>query len=1036
MIPPKALRKIEKRLERLKIWRFRSVAQVPLEIAETLDHFYQPPDHLDYKEAPFGLQWGSNWSTAWFRGTVRVPEECEGQTLFYRLGTVAEMMIFLEGIPHCIMNPARPEGRLLQKAEGGEAFPMYIEAYAGHLYPGGHPFPGKMRLHQCCHSWADKKFPHTLESSDLLVTRPETDKLFYEADTLFDLAKILGENTLRRAQIIDGLNQAIDMVPMHWESEEELEAGCQEARARLAPLLEVENGPTTPFVGMVGHAHMDIAWLWPLKETIRKTARTFSGMLNLMEDYPELTFMQSQPVMIQMAEDHYPALLPKVKAAVASGAWEPNGGMWVESDCNLPSGESLVRQFLEGRKKTMEAFGYAGDTLWLPDVFGYSAALPQIMKGCGIANFVTAKLNSNDVNPLPYAAFDWEGIDGTRVFAHRLVSKQRGYNGHVTPKDHQDCWDDVPQKELQDRTLLSVGFGDGGGGVNRDMCEYARRMTDLEGCVKTGFVNASDFLAELREQTADERPCWAGELYFEAHRGTYTSQARSKRYNRRLEFLLQEVELLYSMAAGTGLDYPSEALQKHWRTLLTNQFHDILAGSSIRSVHERAEEEYAAMEDDLNRLKGAAVRHIAGSTDAAGSDGTYAVFNPLSWTREDIVELDGAEGVCGSDGNALPVQQIPGDQPRMAVAVTTPPLSITTLRRCDETTQPTSPFRHEDNTLETPFYTVTFDDAGKITSLVDKEVQRELVQAGRRLNDLYIAEDIPIVLDAWNIDEYYRDTVRAEDRLQSREVSADGPLYFSLRSEYAVGRKSKLTQEMVFYARNRRIDFRTEVDWQETHQLLKAGFPLDINADQYRSEIQFGHVCRPAHRNTTFEQARFEICAHKWIDISEGNYGVALLNDCKYGHDALDGMWSITLLKAAIGPDELADRGHHEFTYSLQPHCGDFSVESVVRPAYELNRPVTAVKSMGTDERIFCQVSNPNVVLETVKKAEEDDALVLRLYEAGNTRGPVTLAFEAPVRSAAICNMVESQDQPIEAGSETVKMTMRPFEVKTLKVCF
>ncbi len=1037
MIPPKIFKKCDQRVQRLNGWRYRAVGHVALEMAETRDHFRTPPEHLVYAPVPMGLRWGQDWMTYWFRGTVTLPDECSGRTVYYRLGTVAEMLVFIDGAPVTGMCPSRPEARLLGDAQGGASFPIYVEAYAGHHYPGGHPFPGAMKLHQCCHHWADKEFPHTVTCSDLLLKRDTVDALYYDLTVLIDTAKTLDDTSLRRARILDAVNRALDLVPWHWSAEEDLESGCQAARDLLAPVLSKQNGPTTPFIGITGHAHMDIAWLWPLKETIRKSARTFSNMLNLMEDYPEMTFMQSEPILCQMIEDHYPDLLPRVKAAVARGAWQPNGGMWVESDCNIPSGESFVRQFLEGRKKTMELFGYAGDTLWLPDVFGYMPSLPQIMKGCGIEYFVTAKLNGNDTNPFPHATFDWEGIDGTRVFAHRLVCQQRGYNAHVTPSTHKDCWDHVTRKELQDRTLSAVGYGDGGGGVTREMCEYARRMADLEGCVKTGWVNVSAFLRELRDSTPG-RPRWVGEMYFEEHRGTYTTQARAKRYNRKLEFLLREVEMLYAMDPGAGLIYPAEALQRCWRTLLTNQFHDILAGSSIRTVHETAEAEYAAMEEELTGLKTRALHALSPAHDATGDGVPVVVFNSLPWTRTETIEISGVHGqAVDSTGAALPTQAL-GDGGPLAVQVTLPPLSLTPLAVRGAIKGIPSPFVLADDVLDTPVYTVHFDAAGKMVRLYDKAAQREVVQAGRKLNDLYTAEDIPTDLDAWNIDRFYRDQIQPEDRLMSREVTADGPLMFVLTSRYAIGERSTLVQDMIFHADSRRIDFRTEVDWQETHRLLKTGFAVDVHAETCRGEIQFGHIQRPLHANTSFEQARFEVCAHKWMDISEGDYGVALLNDCKYGHDVLDDMLSLTLLRSAWAPDELADKGRHVFIYALLPHEGGFAAETVVREAYQLNVPATTVTAPAGAGRAgspsFCTVSNPNVVLETIKKAEEGDAIVLRLYEAGNTRGPVTLDFGRPIRKAATCSMLELDDAPIAATGSTLTFTTRPFQVTTLKV--
>ncbi|MCD6287812.1 MAG: alpha-mannosidase, partial [Candidatus Hydrogenedentes bacterium] len=856
-------------------------------------------------------------------------------------------------------------------------------------------------------------------------------------DVLFKTAQTLAETSMRRARIIDRLNEAINLVPFHPVSSEELESTCRAARKHIAPLLKDKNGPTTPHIGIVGHAHLDIGWLWPVRETVRKSARTFSTFVRLMEEYPELTFVQSQAVLLDMVEKHYPALIPQIQKLYKKGNWQPNGGMWVESDCNLPSGESLVRQFIEGRKMTMKLFGYQADTLWLPDVFGYSAALPQILKQCEIKNFVTNKIGWNDTNEFPRTTFWWEGIDGTEVFAHFISNRSSGYNANIDPKVARESWDRVRYKEAQDSTICAVGWGDGGGGVTREICERVRRMNDLEGCNKTSFVNLSEFLAKMREQDI-ARPRWVGELYLECHRGTYTTQARTKRYNRKLEFLLRDVELLSVMAGRFGFVYPKAALQRNWRTLLTNQFHDIIPGSSIRKVYEVAESEYAQMENELGELKNKALARIAKAMDTRADGTPYLVANTLSWNRDEIVVVEDKKANAAYDkkGNVLPVQPLENG---LAVLTSVAGLSAEPifLNGTDRETIP-SPFKYSGKKLDTPHYRVTFDKSGKITGLFDKSADREIVKKGGRLNDLYTAEDAPLNYDAWDIELYYRDQIKFEDRLQSREVVADGPLLFTIRSRYAIGKQSTLTQDMTFYSRSRRIDFKTEVDWHETHVILKSGFAIDVLADTCKHEIQFGHLDRPTHQNTSFDLAKFETCSHKWVDLSENGYGVALLNDCKYGHDTLDGMVSISLLKSPVAPDPIADRGRHEFTYALLPHTGGFSVEQVVRQAYALNVPITCIetnKSKGAQETVtFCSVSNPNVIVETVKHAEEEDATIVRVYEAGKSRGATTIRFDLPVKRVTECNLIERQDRSLKVKNNSITFKIKPFEIKTFKV--
>jgi alpha-mannosidase len=1038
MIPPKVIDKLAKRIAKLEQWRYAPASPAPLEMAETMEHFRTPPIDLGYEPAPVGCRWGQHWGTVWFRGRAEVPRACRGRRVYYRHVSVGEKLLFVDGKPFAGMDPKHQEVLLLAYARGGESMVLDIEAYCGHPFPGADGYNPEMRTLHWVGGGPETPPPLTLEASDLVVERESVAALYYDANALYKTALILEENSLRRAVLLDQLNQALDLVPLHWETEEELDAAARQAQKHLAPLLKQRNAPTTPTIGITGYAHIDVGWLWPVRESIRKAARTFASMLNLMEDYGEFRFLQSQPVLYQMIEDHYPELLARIRKRVKEGRWEPNGGMWVEADCNVSGGESLVRQFLEGRKKTMELFGYKSDTLWLPDVFGYAAALPQILKLCGIENFVTSKINWNDTNRFPYDTFWWQGIDGTEIFTHYITTRTNGYNAQPLPEIMQETWNFVQQKELQDCTLTSVGWGDGGGGTTREMLEHAARIRDLEGCPKTEFVNVSLFLKQMRTQKV-ERPRWVGELYFELHRGTYTSQARTKRYMRKMELLLREVEIYSVMAMPAGFEYPAASLQKHWRTLLTNQFHDILPGSSIRKVYEDAEAEFAQMETDLVELRNAALIKIGAQFIPDTEDSAFVLANALSWAREEAVFINapGYNAAVDAQGRALPAQAVDGG---LYVRCRAESLGAAPIALRKKESAAASAFVYATRTLETPFYRVTFDKAGKITGLFDKDANREVVRPGKRLNDFYTAEDVPVFWDAWDIDRDYRDRLRIEDNLIAREVAADGPLCFVLRSKHGLGRRSTLTQDLIFYAHSRRIDFKTRADWQEKHTLLKVGFGMDVLAEAYRNEIQFGHALRPTHTNTSWDQARFEVCAHKWVDVSEGNYGVALLNDCKYGHDSLDDMISLTLLRSPLAPDELADQGKHEFTYALLPHLGGFDAETVVRAAYALNVPLTLMKlkaAAGKDlSTALCWVDNPNVIVEAVKKAENDDAVIVRVYEAGKTRGAAALIFARPLRKALECDLMEERDQTAQIRENSIVFAVRPFEIKTFKVYF
>ncbi|MFC1735831.1 alpha-mannosidase, partial [Candidatus Hydrogenedentota bacterium] len=567
-----------------------------------------------------------------------------------------------------------------------------------------------------------------------------------------------------------------------------------------------------------------------------------------------------------------------------------------------------------------------------------------------------------------------------------------------------------------------------------------RRMKDLEGCSKLSFGNASKFLEGLRERDV-EIPKWVGELYLELHRGVHTTHARIKRYNRKLEFLLREVEMLSVIATENGRDYPEDELRRIWRVVLTNQFHDILPGSCITPVYEVVEAEYAQVEKELTKIKNRVLDTLAANISTNSTGAPCIVFNPLSWQRDDVTLI---ETPCTSakdeEGNALDAQQIiNGKKKCLAVKMAVNALELKPIYLGKAASSIKSTFKHTAYGLQTPHYRVRFDKAGKIVSLFDKAAQREVVQKGRRLNDIYSAEDMPHN-DAWEIAKHYRELITPEDRLVSREIVADGPLLTTIRSNYEIGKCSTLTQDMVFYAHSRRIDFQTKVDWQETHVLLKAGFPVDIEANSCRNEIQFGHLVRDMHNNTCYDEAKYETCAHKWVDVSEGDYGVAILNDCKYGLDTLDDMISLTLLRSPTAPDIKADKGAQEFTYSILPHTGGFSVETAVREAYQLNVPLSirkAKKGGGTARAVqFCEVSSPNVIVETIKKAEESDAVIVRVYEARKARCKTSIKFSRPVKKVFECNMLEREDVPVPASGDSINFEILPFEIKTFKVFF
>jgi len=831
-----------------------------------------------------------------------------------------------------------------------------------------------------------------------------------------------------------------------------LEEEAIAARKKILPLLEAKNGSTVPEIYLIGHAHIDHAWLWHIGETERKIARTYINMTRLAEEYPEFIFIQTQSAQLEIVKREYPEIFKAVKEAYRKGNWEPNGGMWVEADCNIPGGESLVRQFLVGKKAVKEMLGYEGDTLCLPDVFGYAAALPQILSLCGIKYFVTSKINWNDTTRFPYNTFIWKGIDGTGIRTHYINSWATGYNGRVSPAELAETWNNVQHKELQSASIKPIGEGDGGGGTARGDLETARRLANLEGAPKAGWKKVSDALESIFAESP-HWPEWRGELYLELHRGTYTTQGAVKRYNRKLEFALRNAEFLSSLALlEKETPYPHERLLKNWKLLLTNQFHDIIPGSSIGKVYDEAKETYRNIEADLAELSKAVLQKLSGYADAAVSGG-FRFYNDLGWEREDPVSfpteiIKGAVALKahGDDSETVyPVQRyINLDGKETAVCCPRlPSLGWITLSPAEFTAS--SYFTFRGNSLKTPFYEVGFDEAGRITSLFDIGGDRELVAPDCVLNGFVSAQDVPVLWEAWDIEADWTRNLTEETRLLSTEIAASGPVCFRIRRKYKIGEASTLSQDTVFYVTHPRIDFETLVDWREKQRILKVQFDTAINTAQIRCDVQFGHLLRNTHKNLPQDRARFEFCAHKWVSLEEEGGGIALLNDCKYGHDAEGGRVRLTLLRSPIAPDPDADTGEHRFTYALLPFTGPFGESALVRSGYELNDS-TRVEPIASDsqpaEYSLFRIEGKSVITEAIKAPEasgtdgSEKRLVIRLYESLGGPTKTVLHFSRTLMSASETDMLEENPRELPVTGKDLFLEFRTFEIKTILVAF
>ncbi len=735
----------------------------------------------------------------------------------------------------------------------------------------------------------------------------------------------------------------------------------------------------------VGHAHIDTAWEWPIREAKRKVARSWSTQLALLDQYPDYIFAASQPLHYSWMKESYPDIYRRIKEKIAAGRWEPVGAMWVEADCNLPSGESLVRQLLHGKRYFMQEFGYETRILWLPDVFGYPGNLPQLMAEAGCDFFLTQKLSWNDTNKPEHHTFIWEGIDGSRIFTHFPPADT--YNGSFEREELERSVRNFKDGHSSNRSLYLFGWGDGGGGPQTEMIESAHRLG-----VEIG--RAADFF-DAASAEATGLTTAAGELYFELHRGTYTSQSRTKRWNRLAQDALRQAEM-WSVAAGAN--YPSADLETLWKTLLLNQFHDILPGSSIDWVYEEAERDLEHVTERATEIGDTAMSAIAG--DGEG----LVAFNSTSHPRAEIVSLDGeyARIEAPSCGWAAVV-------PRSSE----PEVSVT------------------DHSMENELLRVEWDDHAVLTSIWDKAVGREVLSGPGNMFQLH--DDNPRNWDAWDLDPEYRDSsieLTAVEKIQQRG---------GLRGLLTFGRsfgESWLFQLMSLDAGSRVLRFETFVEWRERHKMLKVAFPVTVSSREATYEIQFGHLRRPTHEDTSQARAMFEVCAQRWADLGDDGYGVALLNDCKHGYDIHGSVMRLSLLRGPTHPDPTADLGGHQFTYALMPHPGDFREAGVIEAAEDLNSPLLPAGGnlAAGSSRSLIEIDTRQVLVEAIKRAEDSDAVIVRLYEAWGRHCTARLRTTLPASRAFLCDLLERNHEEVAVTDGVIVLDLTPFKIVTLKL--
>ncbi len=965
---------------------------------------------------PVGTPWGAKWEYAWFRGQVVLPDGAAGQPIALRVDVGGESAIYVDGAAAGARDHQHREITLVRHGVPGSRYDVAIEAYAGHgprvVHAGPTP-PGRETVPEPPATQA------VVGNTTYGIWHEEVYQLWIDVEALWGIRENLDPNSLRVAEIDAGLRDFALIVDFEQPREGLLRTVAQ-ARERLQPLLAAENGTTAPVLYGFGHAHIDVAWLWPLIETEHKCVRTFSTQLALTKEYPGYRFLQSEPHVYWVIKNHYPELYRRIQEAVKSGAFIPEGGMWVEADTNVPSGESLIRQFLFGKRFFREEFGIDNVLLWLPDVFGYSGAMPQIMRGCGIPYFATAKIfwAYHGGQPFPYNTFTWEGVDGSEVKVHLM----NDYNSRTDTASLIERWDGRVQKDGIATRLLPFGFGDGGGGPTRDHLEYVRRAANLEGVPKVVIASPVEYF-EDQERRGWPEDRFVGELYFQAHRGTYTSQARTKRGNRKSEVALREAEMWATAAARlAGHAYPQEALTEAWRAVLLNQFHDIIPGSSIQRVYEEAEAAFAQAE-------GAASAEARSAASALARPGEgLAVFNSLSWQRPVVVPLPaGWQGAVDAQGKSLPAQGSPG---ALVAEVEAPACGWTSLQP-GAPSRPANTLTAGPTLLENALIRVTLNGRGEFTSIWDKETERDWAAGGANILRMY--KDVPSKWDAWDVDSIYRLTPVALTEPADVRVTASGPLFAELTVERRL-LHSPMTQRIRLYRGSRRVECHTVIEWQETHKMLKVAFPVTVYANEALHEIQYGHIRRPVHRSMPYDADRFEVSNYRWTALVEEGRGCAVLNDCKYGVDVLSDTISLTLLRSPLAPDMRADQGHQEFTYAFTAWNGPFASSPLVREGYVLNVPALVVPGR-TVERSLFGLDADNVVVDTVKSAEDGSGdVIVRLVESKRTATRCRLTTTLPVGAVLLADMLENPRGELPSSGGQVELDFHPFEVKTLRL--
>jgi alpha-mannosidase len=1007
---------------------FTKVDEVEMMAFHTGEKLHSIPVKTHFAPCNPEDSWLGEGTYCWFLGQYTVPEQQEGKTLFvYPKIKGYEGLLWVNNKPfgnfaskYTSMSHGNHYCDLLKKKVAkNEMIEIALEYYAHHYVMGTKPFQ--------VDPIEDYKIVY--HGVDICVKNDPICDAYYNLKIVNQMAAGLDKNSFRRAEVIKTLRRVHEIVYYDYDNidQDTFLNTLTEANLLLKELLKDKNSASAPYAGLIGHSHMDTAWLWDIDETVKKCARTYSNQMNLMEQYPDYTFVQSSAYHAAMMKEFYPELFEDMKKQVAAGKYEPNGGVWIECDCNIPSGESVVRQFLWGQRFTREHFNYTSDSFWLPDTFGYSASLPQIMKGCGVKYFLTTKMIWGDTTEFPYDTFYWKGIDGTKALVHINKIHSGPDPNNMLEGILNDGKNSIKERTVSNMRLLSYGVGDGGGGPEFEMIEIANRLGDVEGLPRSSHTTVSEFMKRL-ERTIVEPSTYTGELYLELHRGTLTNQHTIKRNNRLAEMELRNLEYFTVRdAIANGVIASDSGIRPLMEDLLVNQFHDILPGTCIPKAHEQSIRETTKVIEQSKVL-------IEGLLKPQEKKYTVSVANTLSFDRDDVLYLDYMDGYI-VEGNYKQqiVTDLGGNKKLAVMGVVIPAFSSVILELTPSTVPESTAFVLKDNQLTTPLVTVIFNEKGYIQSFVDNRIHRELKGEGYALNTFLIAEDVPSDWDNWDLDADSECKFKDTAKLMSRTIVADGEVEFRIRSEYELTSKSTLIQDMIFYAGSAEVRFDTIMNWQDDHRFLKTAFDTSIHSDFVRQEVQFGHIKRVTNRNTAVEKAKFEVSNHKYTDLSETRYGVAILNDCKYGISVNESQLRLSLHKGGCRPDYKGDKGSHACCYAFYPHDGGFSASGVIKPAYQFNYKPIAVAGVRKEESLL-KVSAENIIVETVKPLEDNEkAYIIRLYEAEGTYTNTKLRFTEAVKGLAITNMLEEVIYEFPVGQE-VELNFNAFEIITLKI--